>query len=37
MKDKLRNCIENKSKDCVPIWFMRQAVRYLTEFREIRK
>ena len=37
MKDTLRACIEGKEVSYTPIWFMRQAGRYLPEFREIRK
>ncbi|HIF62344.1 MAG TPA: uroporphyrinogen decarboxylase [Candidatus Pelagibacter sp.] len=37
MKNRLLTCIAEKSSSYVPIWFMRQAGRYLPEFREIRK
>ena len=37
MNDTLRACIEGKNTSYTPIWFMRQAGRYLPEFREIRK
>ena len=37
MTNKLLSCINKKKVGYIPIWFMRQAGRYLPEFRKIRK